>query len=313
MKVLVTGASGLLGRSLLRVLAASAPEDEVLGLAYSRAVAPLRKLDLLDAAATAALFKDFCPDVVVHCAAERFPDKVDADQERTQKLNVDTCTRLAEECVRCGASLVYISTDYVFDGGVKTGLPPPYAPDAPTGPVNFYGETKLAGERAVLAVPACHPCVLRVPVLYGYDQRSLDESASLVVAAALRDPSAPKSVDDWGVRFPTAVDDVSQCLRLILERKRGNRSAMCGVFHCSSPERSTKYSQAKLMAKVLGVPDGHLTPDSRPPAGAPRPQNTQLDCSATWAALGETVSFSSLEEGYSRALAPFRGSFAAAE
>jgi S-adenosylmethionine synthetase len=311
MKVLITGASGLLGRSLLRILAANAPEYEVIGLAFSRAEGPLRKLDLLDAAATSALFKDDVPDVVVHCAAERFPDRVDADPDRAKKLNVDTCSRLAEECAACGASLIYISTDYVFDGGVKSGVGPPYATDAPTQPVNFYGETKLAGEQAVLAVTACHPCVLRVPVLYGYDQRSLDESASLVVAEALRDPSAATSVDDWGVRFPTAVDDVSQCLSLILERKRDDKSSLCGVYHCSSPERSTKYTQAKLMAKVLGKSADHLTPNSQPPAGAPRPQNTQLDCAATWVALGATVTFTSLEAGYTRALALFSDSFAA--
>ena len=109
-----------------------------------------------------AVFDDFRPDVVVHCAAERFPDRVDQDPERAKALNVETCSRLAAECAACGASLVYISTDYVFDGGVKSGVAPPYGADAPPMPVNFYGETKLAGERAVLAVPEAHPVVLRV-------------------------------------------------------------------------------------------------------------------------------------------------------
>ena len=87
MKVVVTGASGLLGRSLIRLLTLAAPSDdyEVIGLAYSRAEEPLRKLDLLDAEATTELLRELQPDVVVHCAAERFPDRADADPERARQ------------------------------------------------------------------------------------------------------------------------------------------------------------------------------------------------------------------------------------
>ena len=278
MKIVVTGASGLLGRSLLRLLSLASPDEyEVIGLGYSRAEPPLRKLDLLDAAATEELLRELAPDIVVHCAAERFPDRAAADPERTRVLNVDVCSRLAAVCASCGASLVYLSTDYVFDGGVKTGVLPPYPTDAPPSPVNFYGETKREGEKAVLAVPGCHPVVVRVPVLYGYDQPSLDESASLVVAEVLRKHPASTKVDHWGVRFPTAVDDVSKCLRAIIDAKRHDSAALCGIFHCSSPEPATKYEQALLMAEILGVPATHLAPDPEPPAGAPRPQNTQLE------------------------------------
>ena len=312
MRIIITGASGILGRSLLRLLSAAAADKNytLLGLAYSRATPPLQKVDLCDEAATKAVIEEFKPDIVVHCAAERFPDKVDADPDRAKTLNVGACERLAAACADCGAALVYISTDYVFDGGVKTGVYPPYDTDAPPNPINFYGETKRAGEVAVLAVQAAHPCVLRVPVLYAYDQETLAESASLVVAEALKGSSSePKLIDDWGVRFPTACDDVSEAIRLIIEAKREDKAKITGIYHCSSPERSTKYSQSLLMAKVLGLPSEHLKPNGEPPSGAPRPQNTQLDCSSTWAALGGKPQFKSLEEGFARALAPFKGEF----
>ena len=151
--------------------------------------------------------------------------------------------------------------------------------------------------------------VVRVPVLYGYDQPSLDESASLVVAEVLRKHPASTKVDHWGVRFPTAVDDVSKCLRAIIDAKRHDSAALCGIFHCSSPEPATKYEQALLMAEILGVPATHLAPDPEPPAGAPRPQNTQLDCSGLWAALGARVEFTPLRDGLAKALAPFREGF----
>ena len=170
-KVVITGASGLLGRSLARLLTLSGVGAyDVVGLAYSRVEPPLRKLDLLDAAVMSEFLREVKPDVVVHCAAERFPDRVAADPDRARALNVDVSTRLAAECAGCGASLIFLSTDYVFDGGVKSGVFAPYAADAPTMPLQLYGETKRAGEEAVLAVPECHPLVLRVPVLYGYDQ-----------------------------------------------------------------------------------------------------------------------------------------------
>ena len=102
-RVLVTGGSGMLGRSIIRLLTSCGTEYHVTGTGLTRAVPPLRRLDLLDAGATAALFDECMPDVVIHCAAERDPDRAAADPERTIKLNVEACGRLAHECARTGA------------------------------------------------------------------------------------------------------------------------------------------------------------------------------------------------------------------
>ena len=312
MRVLVTGASGMLGRAVVQLLTIDATADfEVLGLAWSRAEPPLRKVDLLDADATAAVFKEFRPDVVVHCAAERMPDRAAKDPERTQQLNSLASGRLAELCAECGASIIFISTDYVFDGSVATGEYPPYTPSATPHPLQLYGETKLAGEKAVLAQPMAYPIVLRVPVLYASDCETLSESASLVVAEVLRS-TTPQKVDNWGARFPTLVDDVARCLKLIIDEVRRNPYRMAGVYHCSAPERTTKFLQALAMASILGVSAEHLAPDNAPPAGAPRPQNTQLDCSSLWAKLGMRLEFTPLHEGLEQALFPFVEEFRAA-
>ena len=82
----------------------------------------------------------------------------------------------------------------------------------------------------------------------------------------LKKHPTPLKVDNWGVRFPTLVDDVSRCLKGLLDAKRADKAALTGIFHCSSPERATKYEQALLMADVLGVPASHLSPDGDPPA-----------------------------------------------
>lgn len=160
--ILVTGASGLLGRAVMEELSGQTAAT-VVGLAYSRAGGPhgLLKVDLTDAAALAALLAERRPDVIVHCAAERQPDVCEHDDARTVALNVSLVEQLAAAAEGSpgsgsassgsgsGCWMVALSTDYVFDGRA-----PPFATDAPTRPLNKYGESKAAGERAFRAV---HP------------------------------------------------------------------------------------------------------------------------------------------------------------
>ena len=127
----------------------------------------------------------------------------------------------------------------------------------------------------------------------------------------LRAHPKPKQVDTWGERYPTLVDDVARCVSLIVDAKAADKASVCGILHCSSPERTTKYEQALLCAELLGLPADHLSPDDNPPPGAPRPKNTQLSCEATWAALGAKVDFVPLRQGFATALAPFKASFGA--
>eukprot|EP00551_Chaetoceros_affinis_P005392 CAMPEP_0203664988 /NCGR_PEP_ID=MMETSP0090-20130426/2294_1 /ASSEMBLY_ACC=CAM_ASM_001088 /TAXON_ID=426623 /ORGANISM="Chaetoceros affinis, Strain CCMP159" /LENGTH=354 /DNA_ID=CAMNT_0050528417 /DNA_START=102 /DNA_END=1166 /DNA_ORIENTATION=+ len=344
MKVLITGASGLLGRSLLRHLndknntcssgTTSSDEKckythedeyeyECVGTALNRAKPPLQKLNLLNNDEVAKLMDNVHPDIVVHCAAERFPDRASANPQRTLALNVDSSLCLAKECARVGAKLIYISTEYVFDGGLKSGQYPPYLPDAQPMPVNLYGESKLGGEKAVLSVAGASAVVVRIPVLYAYDCHDLGESASLVMAKSLLCKSkSPTTVDHWGERFPTLVDDISEILRLIMDAmmRENNPIGAGGAgtdadandgrirrIHISSTEQCTKYELVQIMAEIVGVDASHVRPNPNQPSGAPRPKNTQLDCTETWKVLGmeEPYKFTSLRDGMKKALDPF--------
>ncbi|GAA5897608.1 hypothetical protein JCM6882_003531, partial [Rhodosporidiobolus microsporus] len=165
MKVLVTGASGLLGRAVLAAFKAGG--HEVRGTAFSRAGGDLVKLDLQDEKAVRAFFGEFEPEVVVHCAAERRPDAVEQNPEGAHHLNVLVPSLLSTLSISSPKPffLIYISTDYVFPGNAPQ--PDGYEPLDDPSPTNAYGESKLRGEDRVLVgfKDGGKGCVLRVPVL----------------------------------------------------------------------------------------------------------------------------------------------------
>jgi S-adenosylmethionine synthetase len=327
-RVLVIGASGMLGRALMRDLAAFPAKYEPLGTGNSRLEDGLVKLDLLDSAAVDALLERFRPTVVINCAAVRDPERAAADPERTKRINVHATRVIAEACARVSACLVHLSTDYVFDGGIHSKALPPYDVDSPTHPLNLYAQTKLESEGMALGVKGARTAVVRVPVLYARDCRTLDESSSLTEAKKLLS-SEQVVADDWGQRYPTLVDDVAVVIRKLVDLKlrappsdaeRSSGSAgpsphddgASGILHCSSPHRTTKFQLTQLMARILGVDGSHVRSEPREPTGELRPRNTQLDCRRTWEALGEAHQFHSLEEGIALALERFKPEFAAA-
>lgn len=269
-KAIVTGASGLLGRAILKTFETD-PEWEVTGLAKSRARGRLICHDLLDAVATGELLWRERPAIVIHSAAERKPDLCEGRPELTHALNVTATATLCKAAREAGAWVLFISTDYVFDGSR-----PPYAPDDTPHPLNAYGESKLAGEEAALSVDPGN-AVLRVPILYG-EVEELEESAVTVIARSLLDRT-PAKMDHWAIRRPTLVDDVGAAC-LALARICSTSAQPCsGRWHFSGKEAMTKYDMAIAMGQALDCDASHLQPDEQPPAGAARPRDCSLDCS----------------------------------
>jgi len=282
MKILVTGASGLLGRSLMKFLAERS-DLEVKGVAFSRAVPPLEKLDLTDESAVALFFARHSPDVVMHLAAERRPDVVDTALPKAQAINVDATQIIARSCAGRGAFLLLISTDYVFDG-----TSPPYYPDSPVHPLNAYGRMKLEAEYAAEvalsgAVRSSEGrsvgAVLRIPILYG-PVESLEESSVTEVAFALKS-SSPRKMEHWARRYPAHVDDVSSAILAVVDACRNGRCSYGPFprFLLSGDHAYTKYEMAQIMAKALGLDARHIQPAPSPPSGAPRPRDCRMDTS----------------------------------
>jgi dTDP-4-dehydrorhamnose reductase len=134
-RVLVTGASGLLGRAVVRIFSQS-EVWEVQGIALTRAKGPILGVDLLDDGATTKIVETFKPDVIVHTAAERRIEVCESDP-RSRELNVEATRRLARLAKKHGAWLLFVSTDYLFDGKA-----PPYREGDVLNPLNEYGLQK---------------------------------------------------------------------------------------------------------------------------------------------------------------------------
>jgi len=266
MKVVVTGASGLLGRQVFAEFS-SLLSCSVVGLGFSRASTNITKLDLTDEAATVALLNELKPDVVIHSAAQRFPDKVEKDFEAARDLNVAVSRRLAALCSKLNARLIYISTDYVFDGTAA-----PYSHLAVPKPANKYGETKLAGELAVMEEDSSSLC-LRVPVLYGPVQ-DLKESALTVLLDVLKNSSSPATLSSYEVRCPAHTGDIAKIL-VDMVKKLDNLEG--GVYQWSGRERWTKWDVVKMMSKELRIPMDHVTEVAGPSGGAARPRDVEME------------------------------------
>lgn len=246
------------------------------------------------------VLNDFKPNVVVHAAAERRPDVVSKQPESAKALNITATASLAELCKEKGIFLLYISTDYVFDG-----KSPPYKPEAPTNPLNTYGESKRDGELETLKYS--EHAVLRVPILYG-EVEYLGESAVTTLFSAVKDSTKETSVSDYQRRYPTHVADVayvcSQLAKRHVEAVPGSPAA--GIWHWSASECYTKYAMACTMAELFGLPTSHLIPVREPEVGATtRPYDTQLDPTATVRAIGHTPSVP-FREGIQQSLQPYR-------
>ena len=157
MKIFVTGVGGQLGHDVMNELASRGHEcigsdiqETYSGIQDSTSVcsSPYRSLDITDQNAVAKVLGEIRPDAVIHCAAWTAVDAAEDENNKktVRRINADGTGYIASECKKLDCKMIYISTDYVFDGQGET----PWEPDCKDyAPLNVYGETKLAGELAV--------------------------------------------------------------------------------------------------------------------------------------------------------------------
>ncbi|KAK6513980.1 hypothetical protein TWF506_008410 [Arthrobotrys conoides] len=302
-KVLVTGATGLLGRQVVRAFDEAG--WEVIGTGLSRANPPrILKLDITDQEEVEKVLDDVKPAIIIHCAAEKSPDKCASDPAGTKALNVAAPKLLAEQTAARNIVLVYISTDYVFDG---TPGEAPYETDAETSPPNFYGETKRDGEDAVIKA-SDRAVVLRVPLLFGSGDNSESAVNTLIDTIWNKSGKDKVDMDHWAIRYPTNTEDVARVLKDIAEKYTSeDPTSLPKILQFSSEDRCTKYEICERLAQVLGLPMPHIIANSTvdPNPSVKRPYDCHLSTKAL-KDLGINVTTMDFEAWWKRELRAFR-------
>lgn len=261
MRAIVTGASGLLGRELMRILSS---DFIVEGWAYRRAE-NLKRINLFEVEKVEEAFRQFNPDIIIHAAAERRPDNMERYPEQSWELNVGVTERIARLSHSLATKFIFISTDYIFDGTA-----PSYSEESALNPLNSYGKSKAEAENLIQKTFSQY-CILRIPILYG-PSTDITESAVTVLLKKLCDPSQKEIFfDDAAIRYPTLTTDVARTIRFLIEKKSS------GIYHYTAEEPYTKYGMAVLMASLLKIKDKQIYPDPKPGQGAQRPLNAHLN------------------------------------
>ena len=260
-KLLITGASGMLGGEILKKAGA---DMNVVGACHRSPCEGLLQLDFEQPDRVKAAIREGGFSHIIHCAAIRDPDYCLKHPEETDIVNVRASRIITEAAQAAGAVLCYISTDYVFDGNN-----PPYAESDTPCPINVYGKSKLAGEVATATVD--HHLIVRIPALY---RSNLGDSANVLTKfAGLFADGKTLDLDAETVRYYTRTEDVADAVLFLLEREQR------GIIHVSADEQTTKSAFARMAAVHLGYGPERVV--DAPPAstGDARPHNSRIDTS----------------------------------
>lgn len=255
-RILITGSNGQLG-SELRALADEYEE-------WTFYFTDVAELDITDREATRDFMERNGIEVVVNCAAYTAVDKAESEPERCDLLNHVAPGYLAEAAEAVGATMIHISTDYVFDGSGHQ----PYTEDCPTNPVTVYGKTKLAGEEAVIRSCA-GAMVIRTAWLYSAYGNNF-------VKTMLR---LGREREELGVVFdqvgtPTYARHLAQTILHIIEK-----GTVPGVYHYTNEGVTSWYDFTRTIHRIAGIDTCRVRPlhTREYPAPAPRPHYSVLD------------------------------------
>jgi dTDP-4-dehydrorhamnose reductase len=269
-KALVIGREGQIARALARHLSAAGLEVITLGRP---------DIDLAQSATVADAIRALGPDIILNPAAYTAVDRAETERKLAFAINRDGARALAEAATGSGAALIHFSTDYVFDGE----KPSPYLEHDPTGPLNVYGASKLAGEEAVRAACPRH-VILRTSWVCGPDGANFMRTMLRLAAERQGQPGAALRVvaDQQGA--PSFSDDIARAVAKLVPALGPQAPAEnFGTFHIASSGETdwAGFAQAIMEgAAARGAPYLPVKPitTAEYPTAARRPMNSRLDC-----------------------------------
>jgi dTDP-4-dehydrorhamnose reductase len=245
-KILITGINGLVGQYLLKALNGSGARVMATGKGPLRVPELItgemeyREMDITDGMAVSDLVSSFKPDIIIHSAAMTQADQCEQHKADCWNSNV-TATRFLLDAARSfPVFFIYLSTDFVFDGDAG-----PYTEEDPTGPVNYYGSSKLAAEKAVIqsGIPSA---IVRTVLVYG---QTADGTRSNIITWVKKELEAGKKirvVNDQ-LRTPTYAGDLARGILQVAFAEAG------GTWHISGEDIYTPYQMALAVAEELGL------------------------------------------------------------
>ena len=253
MKVLVTGVKGQLGYDVMNELAKRGCEGVGVDVA---------EMDITDSAVVEKVISEVHPDKVVHCAAWTAVDAAEDNQEVCHKVNVDGTANIAKMCGKLDIPMVYISTDYVFDGqGTR-----PWEPDDERHPLNVYGQSKYEGELAVEELVEKFFTV-RIAWVFGVNGKNFIKTMLRIG----KERGAASVVDDQ-IGSPTYTYDLARLLVDMIQTDKYGR------YHATNEGLCSWYEFACEIFRAAGM-DVKVTPvhsDEYPAAKAKRPMNSRM-------------------------------------
>ena len=241
LKFLVTGSAGLIGRQVVKDLS----ETHEVFSCYNKSKPEFgipTKMDLLNHEMISNVLSEKNPDIVIHLGAMTAVDLCDTQQDNALKINSQATEILAKECSKINSFMVYVSTDYVFNG--NSGL---YKENDATNPIGFYGKSKLLGEKSIQNFSS-NWCIARTSTPFG-----LHPTKKSFPIWVIENLQKQKQIDVLTDQFtsPTYVPNLSRMLIEISERH------LTGIIHVAGASKISRYEMASLVSDKLGL-DGKL-------------------------------------------------------
>lgn len=246
MKIFITGISGLLGKRLVEGFL-NQPDFQISGV-YQEPSSPYGiKLDITDQPRLKKVITDFSPEIIIHTAALTYVDYCEDHPAEAFNINVNGTANLVESARELNAKLIYISTDYVFDG-----VNGPYRETDPPNPINYYGYTKWLGEEAIRKNLTDY-LIIRTVGLYDWDPESKNFVMQLINRLA---KGEIMKVPDDQYGNPTLARNLAECIRELIGKGKQ------GTYHIVGPDNISRYQFAVESAEILGLALNLLKPVS---------------------------------------------------
>jgi dTDP-4-dehydrorhamnose reductase len=250
-RILVIGAKGMLGRDLVEILRSSSRVDqhldcEILGW-------DIEEIDIQEEKNTVTKIESLRPNIVINIAAYTNVDGCESHDEKAFVINAEGMRHVALGALRCRAKVVYLSTDYIFDGKKRE----PYLEDDPPHPLSVYGRSKLRGEQYVQEMVE-DALIVRTQWLYG-------KYGNNFVASVLRQAREKKvlSIINDQVGSPTYTIDLSRAISVLIQCDAR------GVFHVANSDLCTWFAFGQEILKLSGMEGVRIVPISSEELGRP--------------------------------------------